>query len=71
MPIPSMEVWVLTFFLTFPDSFVGGEYQSYGRCQLGAQQQLHHWRIIYGPNIRYKCETASIAAKHLPKHEGK
>jgi hypothetical protein len=63
MPAPIMEIWVLTFLLAFPDSFVGGEYQSHGRCEAAAQHQIHHWRIVYGPHIRYKCEVQTMRAE--------
>jgi hypothetical protein len=63
MGIPTMDIWVLTFLLTFPDSFIGDEYQSKIRCEQAAMHQFQHWKIIYGPQIRYKCEMQKISAE--------
>ena len=52
-----MEVWVLTFLLSFPDSFIGGEYQTRARCEHAAVHQFQHWKITYGSQLRYRCEV--------------
>ena len=57
MPIPGVETWVLTFLLAFPDSFIGGEYQTKERCENAAVHQLQHWKITYGSQLRYRCEV--------------
>jgi hypothetical protein len=63
MQVPSIEIWVLTFLLTFPDSFVGGEYQTKARCEQAAVHQFQHWRLIYGPQLRYRCEMREVSAE--------
>jgi hypothetical protein len=60
MPVPAVETWVLTFLLTFPDSFIGGEYQTRARCEHAAVHQFQQWKIIYGPQLRYRCEVRKI-----------
>jgi hypothetical protein len=51
-----MEVWVLTFFVTFGAPFVGGEYQTKERCEAAALHQFAYWRIIYSHRLTHKCE---------------
>jgi hypothetical protein len=57
MPVPTIETWVLVFLLTFPESFVGGEYQTKERCEHAAMHQSQQWRLIYGPKIHHRCEV--------------
>jgi hypothetical protein len=54
-----METWLLTFYLAFPTSFLGGEYYSLDRCEAGARHQLMHWQMFYGPKLRWRCELSS------------
>jgi len=51
-----MITFVLTFTLASGSTFLGGEYQSYERCQKGAQQQLEHWRRYYHRDITWTCK---------------
>jgi hypothetical protein len=41
-----MEVWLLTFYIVFGGSFLGGQYMSADRCEQSARAQLVHWRAI-------------------------
>jgi hypothetical protein len=50
-----MEVWLLTFYIVFGGSFVGGEYISADRCEQSARVQLVHWRANYKRPIIWRC----------------
>ena len=50
-----MEVWLLTFYIVFGGSFVGGEYISADRCEQSARAQLVHWRATYKRPIIWRC----------------
>ena len=52
MPIPGVETWVLTFLLAFPDSFIGGEYQTKERCEYAAVHQLQHCAPNFATGVR-------------------
>ena len=63
MVAPTMETWVLTFFLILPpnsdsDWFMGGEYQTKARCEKAAAMQAPVWRPSGFKH--YRCELRKL-----------
>ena len=56
MPAPSVETWVLIFYVSFGHPFLGGEYQTRERCEDAAKHQFPHWRIVYSGKLTHRCE---------------
>jgi hypothetical protein len=50
-----MEVWLLTFYIVFGGSFLGGQHMSADRCEQSARAQLVHWRAAYKRPIIWRC----------------
>lgn len=55
MTAPAVPTWLLTFWI-LGVPYEGGQYVSEWRCQRGAQQQIHYWRMMYSANIKWRCE---------------
>lgn len=55
--MPSIETWVLTFYVLYGSPFMAGEYQTERQCHAHAVMQESWWRREYGRRlVRYECK---------------